>query len=220
MSRRTARTICWIAAASVSMPIAAPQLVEAGQTTYSIQNYPADQNGAALSGTITTDGVIGDLAGSDILSWSWTVTPTVGAPVTVSSSDAGAALFIQGSVVASQSSITIAAPADVSSLTLTVFEPSIGDFELSYERAFMPGQPELDVYEAVSTTISQQPVWETFHPAMGDTDPWVIAMAAAAVPEPSSLFLAASACACAVVLGVARNRTRFCRRPAFEARGD
>jgi hypothetical protein len=208
------------AAAAVSVLVAGARTTLAGQTTYSIQNYPADQNGAALSGTITTDGVVGDLAVSDILSWSWTVTPSGGAPITVSSSDTGAAVFIQGSVVASQSSITIAAPADVSALTLTVFDPSIGESELSYERAFTPGEPEFDVYEGVSTTISQQAVWETFNPAMGGTDPWVIAMAAAAVPEPSSFVLAATALACAVVLAVARNRTRFCRGPAVEAPGD
>ena len=43
-----------------------PRIAKA-DLSYSIQNYPTDQNGANLTGTITTDGVIGTLAASDIL---------------------------------------------------------------------------------------------------------------------------------------------------------
>ncbi len=91
--------------------LAAPCIGNAGTITYSIQNYPADQNGATLSGTITTDGAIGNLASSDILSWSWTITPAGGTPVTVTSSVAGLYNKLDGSVVASPIEITIASPA-------------------------------------------------------------------------------------------------------------
>jgi hypothetical protein len=43
MSRRVSSRTCCFAAASVSMPFAAVHLAEAGEITYAIQNYPADQ---------------------------------------------------------------------------------------------------------------------------------------------------------------------------------
>ena len=50
----------------------------AGDITYNIVNYPdnqADQNGGidGVSGTITTDGNLGTLTQSDILSYNWTI---------------------------------------------------------------------------------------------------------------------------------------------------
>ena len=39
-----------------------PPAVLAESMTYDIQNYPTDQNGWTLSGTITTDGKIGVLS--------------------------------------------------------------------------------------------------------------------------------------------------------------
>jgi hypothetical protein len=52
------------------MLIATVHLADEGEITYAFQNYPADQQRATLSGTITTDGAIGTLAATDILSWS------------------------------------------------------------------------------------------------------------------------------------------------------
>ena len=59
-------------------------------------------------------------------------------------------------------------------------------------------------------------VWDTPNPAMGGSDPWVIAEVAT-VPEPSSLTLAALAVTFAGVIGEARKRRMLCRRPAVEA---
>jgi hypothetical protein len=179
-----------LAITGIALLFAAPHTIEAGQITYTIQNYPADQNGASLSGTITTDGVIGNLASTDILSWSWTVTPPAGAPVTVSSSDVNAfPVFIDGSVVASQLSITMAAPADgsLSELRLFAVDPVTGEFDLDYQRDFLNGPPILNRYEA--DFGQNQNIWNTTNPAMGGHDPWVIATAAAAVPEPSGAVL-------------------------------
>ena len=47
-------------------------LANASHITYSILNSPELQNGWTLSGTITTDGTIGQIQGSNILSWTWT----------------------------------------------------------------------------------------------------------------------------------------------------
>ena len=55
-----------------------PHLSQAGQITYLIQNYAADQNGSTLSGSVTTDGNLGTLTSADIVAWTWTVTPPVG----------------------------------------------------------------------------------------------------------------------------------------------
>ena len=67
--------------------IVSANIAEAGAITYAIENYPADQEGYTFSGTITTDGVIGGLASSDIVSWSWTISYPGEPPVTFSSSD-------------------------------------------------------------------------------------------------------------------------------------
>ena len=45
------------AAAAATALIAAAHIAEAGQITYSLQNYAADQNGSTLSGSVTTDGI-------------------------------------------------------------------------------------------------------------------------------------------------------------------
>ena len=94
MSRRIPRHSFWFAAATVSMLIAAARTAEAGAIIYAIQNYPADQDGYTLSGTITTDGVIGGLAASDIVSWSWTISYPGESPVTFSSSDPQTGIFL------------------------------------------------------------------------------------------------------------------------------
>ena len=42
--------------------------------TYDLIDYAANQNGWTLSGSITTDGIFGSPAPSDIVSWNWIVT--------------------------------------------------------------------------------------------------------------------------------------------------
>ncbi len=170
--------------ALMAVLIALTHVAEAGQITYAIQDYPADQQGATLSGTITTDGVIGNLATTDIQSWSWTVTPSSGVPFTLSSSDIGASVEIGGSVVASQSSITIASPPSINNiLGFGIFNAG-HVVELFYEQG-VGGS----FYSAEDQGGPGGRFWSTFNPQMGGTDPWVIAVAASAVPEPSSVLL-------------------------------
>ena len=45
----------------------------ADQITYDIVSYPSLQNGFSLSGSITTDGTIGLLSPTDIVSWSFEI---------------------------------------------------------------------------------------------------------------------------------------------------
>jgi PEP-CTERM motif len=176
----------------------------AGSITYSIQNYPADQIGASLSGFITTDGVIGDLAAADILSWSWTVTPAGGMPFTLSSDEMGSQVFLLGSVVASPTEITMAETlGPLNSFSLENITPG---GELEYDRAgagfdkYVGAGPD-DVF------------WNILNPAMEGNDPWIIATASA-VPEPSTLTMLGIAAVylTGVAWGTARRRVCYSTR--------
>jgi PEP-CTERM motif len=176
----------------------------AGSINYSIQNYPADQNGASLSGFIMTDGVIGNLAAADILSWSWTVTPAGEMPFTLSSDEMGSQVSIAGSVVASSTEITIAEPlVPLNSLSLENITPG---GELDYNR---PG-PGFGQYVGAGP---DDVFWNNLSPAMGGNDPWIIATASA-VPEPSTLTMLGVAAVhlAGVAWGTARRRVCYSTR--------
>jgi PEP-CTERM motif len=195
-----------LAAALVTMLFNAARITEAGEITYSIQNYPSDQQGATLSGTITTDGVVGNLAATDVLSWSWTITPLGGTSFTLSSSDAGTEVFLQGSIVASPSSITIAAPtpsptgaANSNAFALSTNPGGSVTAFLEYERPAAIGLS----YTGVTPLGGL--IWGAENPTMGGLDPWVIATAGS-VPEPTSLTLLALGATCGIAFGLARKR--------------
>ena len=63
--------------------------LQAAPITYSLVNNAAFQNGYTLSGSITTDGTIGDVT-SGILGWNWTVTDNATSAVVRSASGNGA----------------------------------------------------------------------------------------------------------------------------------
>jgi PEP-CTERM motif len=171
-------------------------LASAANIIYPIQNYSADQNGATLSGSITTDGTIGPLAISDILSWTWTITPSGGAPFTYASGDLGAGIHLEGTVVASPSEITISAVGIENGIVL--FDTLNGVPQLNYFRT-----PASGFYDGETDHLA---IWSTPDPAMGGHDPWIIA--ALTVPEPSTLALLGIAAACVAV----RERRRPSRR--------
>jgi hypothetical protein len=186
----------------VVMLSALSRIAEAGEITYLIQSYPADQEGAALSGAITTDGVIGILAATDVLSWSWTITPLGGTPFTLSSSDTGTTLTTAGDVVASQSSITVglAPQGGLSGLGLLTFDVAS---DLEYARMTNRfGEPISNEYDGI--TFAGGHIWQNDNPVMGGTDPWVIAQVAS-VPEPASVTLAGLGAACGIACYLARS---------------
>jgi hypothetical protein len=180
-----------LAMAAIALLLALPRVAEAN-ITYSIQNYSADQGGLTLTGSITTDGTIGDLATSDILSWTYTITAAGGSTGTASSTDSGAGITLLENVVASQSSITLAFPdADatevVNQLRLDT-PPGAGSANLDYVRElYAPGSNTTDPHNFYIGSAHNVGNWNNMDPAMGGTNPWVIATA---VPEPSSLILA------------------------------
>jgi len=195
-----------IAAAAFAALLVAPHITEAGSIIYSIQNYPADQSGATLSGTITTDGIIGKLATSDILSWSWTITSPGVTAFTLSSSDTSAQAFVDGLVVASQSNITIAASSPTAANSLG-FQGAAGA-ELDYFRFGTSNS-----YQGFLPTGA---VWVTPSPVMGQTNPWVVAVAAQSVPEPSCLALGCLGAACSIA-GVLSRKFRARREAVNKA---
>jgi hypothetical protein len=169
--------------AAVAMVILlSADIAEAGQVTYLLQNYPADQAGSTLTGFVTTDGKLGTLTSADIIAWSWTVTGPVGPSFTLS----GVASTVSDLVATDTQLLLPAAqntlgefylvgPAGSSSAELTYFRPTIA--------SQAPG-----IYGASNGNLGTA-YWITDNPAMGGTDPWVIGVAAASVPEPSSVML-------------------------------
>jgi hypothetical protein len=191
------RTRHLIATATLCLLLAVPWTTRAGPIIYSIQNYPPEQNGHTLSGTITTDGQIGPLAGSDITSWSVTFDDT--------STFTGSGVLLQGVVQATSTSITLpAAPSNSVANLLFLVSPA-GDLE--WER---PAGSTSGIYAASHEPLLQ--LWNTKPATLGGTDPWVLA----AVPEPSSLWMAVSGISAGLAYGWFRCR-RVLRRREREA---
>ena len=198
-----------IALASLCMLLVVSQRTKADMI-YDLQNYPADQNGHTLSGTISTDGTIGTLQPSNILSWSVTIDGTDN----FSSHDAGASTLLAGlGPSASPTELTFSpSPSAAASLFELSTEPPGGGPVSSLQWLNPPtGIPESPLYAAYyhagpPATI-QSSLWYTNNPIMGGTDPWVLAVAqTTAVPEPSALVLVGSAIVCGLAYGLARKR--------------
>ncbi len=203
-----------------------PPAVWAGSTTYDIQNYPGIlegyilgpptqviQNGWTLSGTITTDGFIGDINENDIKSWTWTVTSGA-TTYTAKSTDPGASTIVEGPTIqATQTEILIPdSPWPVNTyghpeaVTLVL---SSGAEALSWtmEYAFpWSNWPSSLIYTNAGR-------WHTYEWQTGPTPYlyWTVAQAsAAAVPEPASLYLVGfgAVCGCVYVMGHKRRARR------------
>ena len=193
-------------------------IAEAGAITYAIENYPADQEGYTLSGTITTDGVIGGLAASDIVSWSWTISYPGEPPVTFSSSDPQSGIFLDGSVVASQSAITIGLPSQPGANFLELYQGVPGSIEnaIVYNRLLIAGFPPVNDYDVQHLQLAAgrpiAPAWEVQTPGSSPRP--------RRSRNPRLSLLRVWRLRGAVVFGGTRNRIRFCRRPAVEARAD
>ena len=171
------------AAAAVSILVAGARTTLAGQITYSLQNYAADQNGATLTGAITTDGNLGTLTAADIVAWTWTVTPPVGPPLTLSGVTSTVSLLTAtdqqlllpiGENNAIPSEFFLVGPVGSSTAQLEYFRPSVGQGD--------------SIYSAANGNLGSA-YWITDNPQMGGTDPWVIGVATSSVPEPSGVVL-------------------------------
>jgi hypothetical protein len=193
------RCIKLIVAALGMLLVVAP--ITKAATTYIIQNYPADQNGATVAGSITTDGTIGVLSSTDILSWVWSISnpggPSGGGIFPALPADS--AMTLVSGLVATNTQLLLPAPTTPSGnpnvLDLEFQLPTPSANALLWERFSQSSS-------AYVSGIGVDRVWNTTNPAMGGTDPWVIA----AVPEPSSFLLAVLGAVCVIAYGLARSR--------------
>jgi hypothetical protein len=182
----------------------ATRTAKAGNITYNLANYPADQSGFTLTGSITTDGKMGTLSGANILSWSVTIDST-----TFTSSDPSSDTIVKGSNLQATAKLLTFDP------TLTV-PPAILDFvvenipdSLKWESAtILVGHNFSSAYVAVTNGSFD---WSTKNPQMGGTNPWVIGTA---VPEPSAAILAGLAAVSVVACVLVRKRREQRRRAA------
>ena len=170
----------------------------AGSITYNILDMPANQSGFTVSGTITTDGVIGNLANSDITAWSVTISQGANTE-TFTSSDGGPIVNILNNLVATPSEIYLP-PAENFAIA-NDFEllsvPSIPmPIEIDQIRWVNSPQP---IYMA-QVNFASAPAWNTSPPVAGTN--WVIATA---VPEPSTLALGGIAAFTALGVRVLRR---------------
>ena len=164
--------------------------VSQADIVYTVNNNASLQQGYTLTGTITTDGKIGDLAGSDIGAWS--ITATNG---TATYTTSGTGAIIDGSVTASSTALTVSGVTQqidtYNSFTLK------GDDGWVYELtnfANNPGNAPFS-YTHRSAMYQENPPYLTAFLVFDSsiTLPFAaltIATASAAVPEPSTVVLA------------------------------
>jgi PEP-CTERM motif len=190
------------AAVAVSVLVAGARTTLAGQITYSLQNYAADQNGSTLSGSVTTDGNLGTLTSADIVAWTWTVTPPVGPPLTLSGVTSTVSLLMAtdqqlllpiGENNAIPSEFFLVGPVGSSTAQLEYFRPSVGQGD--------------SIYSAANGNLASA-YWITDNPQMGGTDPWVIGVATSSVPEPSGVVLLGLGITGFIVAGARRRFSR------------
>jgi hypothetical protein len=139
---------------------------------YNLMDYPALQNGYDISGTITTDGTLGNLTSGNIVSWQFTIL-AAGQPV--ASASAGQWLISGPSFYATASSITLAG----TSVDLYEGPPGGALYYLVSAGRAHPGLLET----SANVENSGPDYWST---ALPDSGTFLYATAAS-VPEPSSL---------------------------------
>jgi hypothetical protein len=67
-------TTRFAAAAIVAITLVCQASPSLANITYDFITYPDAYQGCTLSGTITTDGHLGDIGSGDVVSWNWTIT--------------------------------------------------------------------------------------------------------------------------------------------------
>jgi hypothetical protein len=171
-----------------------PPEVSAASITYFVVNYPDRQGGYTVSGTITTNGATGSsLPGSDITSWSITIT----GPLANDTLD--------------PTNTTVGASFDATPTAITV--GTLGDF-LRVGSSPLPGPPfilwEYQVFPPAPPFVSYGA--GALHAFWGGSLP-SITSPVAIVPEPSSAVLAVIGAVTVVACGLVRQR-RAQRRQA------
>jgi hypothetical protein len=190
-------------------------VVSAGSITYTIQNYPDQQNGWTLSGEITTDGTIGALSQKNIESWEWDISKKGVGTFEYSSKDKNSAILKFNGLVATEKQITLPQPPgtqEVNILRLTDSPPKApAGITASLTWSLSGAMGRSSFYSANYITKNAAPnAWTTDTATLGGNSPWIIA--ATASPEPASIVMLGTGVLLALMYHCARARGRV--RPA------
>lgn len=169
--------------------------------TYNFLNYPALQSGWTLSGTITTDGTIGTIQATNILSW--TLTGTSGATTfTVSSTDPGAAMYTSSGITATGAGLLVPFP----NHGIGISDPAAGQ---ALEWAtWLPPDITMRTTQDWGSYSTPDIIASTLEPG---SSAWLIASTSSVVvPEPSPLYIAGfgAVYGCVYVMGQKRRARR------------
>jgi hypothetical protein len=176
----------------------------AGSITYNIVNMPEYQSGYTVTGTITTDGTIGDVS-DHITAWSFQFSSSP-----LSSTSLYSQMHGFGGVIATATELYLVPPppppAEESGFVFDGYDPVSMRLDLSIGWAIFNGPEgpgtalEIQVGEDVGPSVSPGP-------ALNPN--WVIATAS--VPEPSTLIMIGIATVC-LVGGKIGGRSVFARK--------
>ena len=177
------------------MFLAAPQL--RADVTYYLVDYPLDQGGHHLSGTITTDGTIGDLGVDPFPAGYYNFRPQFGGHITGATTQIdndpvytvpiNDILNAFAEVVATPTQILLE-PGNTSAFTLDFNVPAVGVWGIQWQNTgLLSGSDQASGTVWTTTSIPSSPGH------IGATSAWVIATITAPVPEPGTLMLLATA---------------------------
>jgi hypothetical protein len=193
------------------MFLATPQL--RADTIYHLVDYPLDQGGHHLSGTITTDGTIGDLGVDPFPAGYYNFRPQFGGHITgatfqidndpVYTVPAGNIPNAFAEVVATATQIVIV-PGNTSAFQLLYNVPSVGVWGIGWQNSGSNVGP-YSGSDQVSGTVWNTASTSSTSGHLGANSSWVIATTA--VPEPTTLVLFATG-----LLGLVAFRPRSRRR--------
>ena len=175
---------------------------------YDLQSGPS-LLGGILSGTITTDGTIGRIQSTNILSWTWTFTGG-GSSFTVSSTDPGAAVWTSTGLTSTGAALLVP---DLGSIG---FQSPGGYLQWDNPVGFLPGnnpdnqtQDNLVQWTAGNWGLGGPGVsWWHGIAAPGTMAGQIASTSAVAVPEPSSLYIVGFGAVCVYVMGHKRRARR------------
>jgi len=143
-------------------------VAQEGEITYDLVSYPTAQSGYALTGTVTTDGTLGNLSSTNIVSWSW----QAGGTWSGSSVNPAASAGINGVVATLTSLYLPSAPTNFDGFELYDYR---GDFQED-RMGTLSGNYYSEMTWTEPGQYSETEWFDTSQePFLGATDPWVIA---------------------------------------------
>ena len=165
--------------------------LQAAPITYSIVNNAAFQNGYTLSGSISTDGTIGELSYGNFTGWSFTITET--ATSLVKLSDSSPLNAFSGRIVASATQLTLPNPTGSNFqnyLALLGAQGTLGWSRSPSVGSGDSGDPASEQYGATGADVYWNNDAESLSlPSTADGS-WIIADGGVStVPEPSTYGL-------------------------------